>query len=224
MFSRRTRLAVGGGGGGLRGDCLTGLWLTWPLQFTDVGNAGACMRTSGFSNPAPGFVKGNFKLALTQLPGSPLRARSSVSSPAGPGCAKPLAAELGPRDMTAACVGSLSQGGWSLRSAAQSPDPSAGAGEARVRVKGGGINFADLMARMGLYPDAPKIPCVVGYEVSGVIDQVGAGVTAYKVGDRVIGVPKFGGYTDTLVVPRPNVLPMPERMSFEEGPASRSSI
>lgn len=99
----------------------------------------------------------------------------------------------------------------------ESPDPTAGNGEVRVRVKAAGINFADLMARMGLYPDAPKIPCVVGYEVAGVIDQVGAGVSAYKVGDRVIGVPKFGGYTDTLVVPEDNVLPMPERMTFEEG-------
>ena len=55
----------------------------------------------------------------------------------------------------------------------ESPDPDAGAGQVRIRVKAAGINFADLMARLGLYPDAPKIPCVVGYEVAGVIDQVG---------------------------------------------------
>lgn len=108
-------------------------------------------------------------------------------------------------------------GGPQVLQVRESPDPSAGSGEVRVRVKAAGINFADLMARMGLYPDAPKIPCVVGYEVAGVIDQVGAGVTAYKVGDRVIGVPKFGGYTDTLVVGESNVLPMPAQMSFEEG-------
>jgi NADPH:quinone reductase-like Zn-dependent oxidoreductase len=108
-------------------------------------------------------------------------------------------------------------GGPQVLQVRESPDPTAGNGEVRVRVKAAGINFADLMARMGLYPDAPKIPCVVGYEVAGVIDQVGAGITSYKVGDRVIGVPKFGGYTDTLVVPESNVLPMPPQMSFEEG-------
>src|SRR5439155_15427462 len=52
----------------------------------------------------------------------------------------------------------------------ESPDPDAAAGQVRIRVRAAGINFADLMARVGLYPDAPKIPCVVGYEVSGVVD------------------------------------------------------
>jgi hypothetical protein len=55
-------------------------------------------------------------------------------------------------------------------------DPEAGAGQVRVRVRASGINFADLLARVGLYPDAPKLPCVVGYEVSGTVDQIGAGV------------------------------------------------
>ena len=58
---------------------------------------------------------------------------------------------------------------------ARRPTPSRPTGQVRIRVKAAGINFADLMARVGLYPDAPKIPCVVGYEVSGVVDQVGAG-------------------------------------------------
>src|SRR4051812_11752619 len=81
----------------------------------------------------------------------------------------------------------------------EAPDPEPGEGEVRIRVKAAGINFADLMARVGLYPDAPKLPCVVGYEVSGIVDAVGRGVTR-AVGDRVFGMPRFGGYTDTLVV------------------------
>jgi NADPH:quinone reductase-like Zn-dependent oxidoreductase len=101
----------------------------------------------------------------------------------------------------------------------EAPDPEPKKGEVRVRVRAAGINFADLMARVGLYPDAPKIPCVVGYEVSGTIDRVGDGVTAIKVGSRVLGMPKFGGYTDTLVVAADNVFPMPEKMTFEEGAA-----
>lgn len=101
----------------------------------------------------------------------------------------------------------------------EAPDPEPGAGEARIRVRAAGINFADLMARVGLYPDAPKIPCVVGYEVSGVVDKVGDGVTNVKEGDRVLAMPKFGGYTDTLVLPSLQVFRMPEKMTFEEAAA-----
>ena len=101
----------------------------------------------------------------------------------------------------------------------ESPDPVAAAGELRVRVRAAGINFADLAARTGLYPDAPPLPCVVGYEVSGVVDQVGDGVTGFAAGDRVLAMPRFGGYTDTLVVPAAQAYRMPDAMSFEEGAA-----
>jgi len=101
----------------------------------------------------------------------------------------------------------------------EAPDPDPGDGEVRIRVKAAGINFADLMARVGLYPDAPKLPCVVGYEVSGVIDAVGKGVTRVAVGDRVFGMPKFGGYTDTLVLNEAQAFKMPAAMSFEEAAA-----
>ncbi len=101
----------------------------------------------------------------------------------------------------------------------QEPDPVAGPGEVRVRVRAVGVNFADLMSRLGLYPDAPPLPCVVGYEVAGVVDQVGEGVTRAEVGGRVIAMPKFGGYTDTLVVKEALVFRMPAVMPFEEGAA-----
>jgi NADPH:quinone reductase-like Zn-dependent oxidoreductase len=55
----------------------------------------------------------------------------------------------------------------------ESPDPSPAGGEIRIRVKASGINFADILARQGLYPDSPKIPCVVGYEVSGMPFRLG---------------------------------------------------
>jgi len=99
------------------------------------------------------------------------------------------------------------------------PDPDAGPGEVRIRVHAAGINFADLMARVGLYPDAPKLPCVVGYEVSGTVDQVGAGVTHCRPGDRVMAMPKFGGYTDTLVVNGEQVFRIPAAMTLEEAAA-----
>ncbi len=96
------------------------------------------------------------------------------------------------------------------------PDPEAAAGEVRIRVRAAGINFADLMARMGMYPDAPKMPCTVGYEASGVIDQVGDGAAGFAIGDRVFAMPHFGGHSDTLVLPTDQVFHMPAKMTFEE--------
>jgi NADPH:quinone reductase-like Zn-dependent oxidoreductase len=68
----------------------------------------------------------------------------------------------------------------------EAPDPEPKAGQVRVRVKASGINFADILARMGLYPDSPKLPAVVGYEVAGVVDGVGDGVERFRDGDRVV--------------------------------------
>ncbi len=101
----------------------------------------------------------------------------------------------------------------------EAPDPQASRGQVRLRVHASGINFADLMARVGLYPDAPKIPCVVGYEVSGVIDQVGEGVGGVREGERVLAMCHFGGYSDVVVLPSRQVFKMPEKMSFEEAAA-----
>jgi NADPH:quinone reductase-like Zn-dependent oxidoreductase len=101
----------------------------------------------------------------------------------------------------------------------EAADPEPGEGEVRIRVKAAGINFADLMARVGLYPDAPKLPCVVGYEVSGTIDRLGAGVKGFTEGERVFGMPKFGGYTDTLVLRAEQGFKLPTKMTFEEAAA-----
>jgi len=101
----------------------------------------------------------------------------------------------------------------------EAPDPVVQPGTVRIRVHAAGINFSDLLARQGLYPDAPKIPCTVGYEVAGVIDAVGSGVTSFGAGDRVIGSPKFGGQSELVVVPSGAVFPLPERWTFEQGAA-----
>ena len=97
----------------------------------------------------------------------------------------------------------------------EAPDPTPRAGELRIRVRASGINFSDLMARVGLYPDAPKLPCVIGYEVSGVVDALGEGTTGFEIGDRVIALCHFGGYSDVVTLPSAQALKMPERMSFE---------
>ena len=97
----------------------------------------------------------------------------------------------------------------------EAPDPTAGEGEVRVRVAAAGINFADIVARIGLYPDAPKLPAVVGYEVSGTVDQVAAGVEGFKEGDRVVALTRFGGYSDVVCVPVVQVVPIADSLSFE---------
>ena len=82
-----------------------------------------------------------------------------------------------------------------------------------------GINFADTLARVGLYPDAPKLPCVVGYEVAGEVESVGEGVKTRKVGDRVIAGTRFSGQAELVTVPAEQALPLPKKLSFEEGAA-----
>src|SRR6476659_9317347 len=94
------------------------------------------------------------------------------------------------------------------------PDPAVGAGEVRVAVKAAGINFADLMARSGVYPDAPPVPCVVGYEVAGEVESVGEGVESFKAGDRVAAGTRFGGYAELVSVPEGQVIALPETLSF----------
>lgn len=101
----------------------------------------------------------------------------------------------------------------------ESADPTPKAGEVRVRVRAAGLNFAEVMARKGLYPDAPKPPMVVGYEVAGLVDAVGEGVTKRKVGDRVAALVRFGGHADVVCMPEAQCFVIPESMPFEEGAA-----
>lgn len=101
----------------------------------------------------------------------------------------------------------------------ETPDPTPAAGQVRVRVRAAGLNFAEVMARQGLYPDAPKVPCVVGYEAAGVVDALGEGVTAPAVGTRVMALSRFGAHSDTLVVPAGQALPIPDDLGFEEAAA-----
>jgi NADPH:quinone reductase-like Zn-dependent oxidoreductase len=83
----------------------------------------------------------------------------------------------------------------------EAPDLTPGDGEIRIAVRAAGVNFADVLARLGLYPDAPKPPSVVGYEVAGVVDAVGPGVVDHRDGDHVLALTRFGGYADQVVVP-----------------------
>jgi NADPH:quinone reductase-like Zn-dependent oxidoreductase len=99
------------------------------------------------------------------------------------------------------------------------PDPTPGAGELLIDVRAAGLNFADVMARVGLYPDAPKPPCVMGYEVAGLVAALGPGVEGFEPGQRVIGPTRFNGFAEKVVVRASDVLPLPDGMSFEQGAA-----
>ena len=101
----------------------------------------------------------------------------------------------------------------------EAPDPTPGAGEVRIAVRAAGVNFADVMARLGLYPDAPPLPAVVGYEVAGVVDAVGASVTGFRTGDRVLALTRFGGYATSVVVPATQVFATPPQLTDIEAAA-----
>jgi NADPH:quinone reductase-like Zn-dependent oxidoreductase len=98
-------------------------------------------------------------------------------------------------------------------------DPVAGPGQVVVDVVACGVNFADTMARVGLYADAPKPPMVVGYEVAGTIAAVGEGVDAARAGERVMAGTQFGGYASRVAVPAADAIPLAEWLSFEQGAA-----
>ena len=110
-------------------------------------------------------------------------------------------------------------GGPDVLEVQERPDPPVGPGEIRIAVKAAGINFADLMARSGVYPDAPKPPSVIGYDIAGEVESVGEGVDSYAVGDRVLAGTRFGGYADLVTVGEGQALPLPDEFSFEQGAA-----
>lgn len=111
------------------------------------------------------------------------------------------------------------RGGPEVLQVREAPDPEPGAGEVRIRVAASGVNFADVLARMGLYPDAPPLPTVVGYEVAGVVDRVGEGVDGFREGDRVGALTRFGGYADVVCAPVMQVSRLPDALSFQKAAA-----
>jgi NADPH:quinone reductase-like Zn-dependent oxidoreductase len=111
------------------------------------------------------------------------------------------------------------RGGPEVLKVQERPDPPVGPGEVRIAVKAAGINFADTLARIGLYPDSPKVPCVVGYEAAGEVESVGDGVESFRPGDRVLAGTRFNGQAELVTVRENMVYELPEHLSFEEGAA-----
>lgn len=99
------------------------------------------------------------------------------------------------------------------------PTPEPRPGEVRLAVQAAGVNFADLVGRLGLYPDAPRIPYVPGYEIAGQVDALGPGVESLAPGQDVFALVRFGGYADCVCVPADQVLPRPAGMTVEQAAA-----
>lgn len=110
-------------------------------------------------------------------------------------------------------------GGPEVLNVQEAPDLTPAPGEVRIAVKAAGLNFADIMARLGLYQDAPKFPCTVGYEVAGVIDALSPTVDPSWLGKEVIALTRFKGQADQVVVPLQQIFEKPATLSFEQAAA-----
>lgn len=104
-------------------------------------------------------------------------------------------------------------GGPEVLRVVELPSPTLGSDQIRIRVRAAGVNFADLMMRMGLYPEAPKPPFVPGYEVAGEVTETGPEAKTFKVGDRVLAATHFAGYATEAVVPEASALPTPATLT-----------
>ncbi|SHF71578.1 NADPH:quinone reductase [Fodinibius roseus] len=107
-------------------------------------------------------------------------------------------------------------GGYEVLEVQEKADLMAKPGELVIDVKASGLNFADILARKGQYPDAPPKPCVVGYEVAGTVSSVGEDVDEGLLGEEVFAMTKFGGHAEQVAVAPSQVFPKPKFLSFEE--------
>jgi NADPH2:quinone reductase len=97
------------------------------------------------------------------------------------------------------------------------PDPPVGAGQLGIEVRAAGCNFFDILLVQGRYQVKPPFPFVPGGEIAGLVREVGPGVTAFDVGDRVLAAVPMGGYAERASIPAALAQRMPDAMSFEEG-------
>src|SRR2546425_8904642 len=110
-------------------------------------------------------------------------------------------------------------GGVEVLKVEEAHDPQPAKGQVVIRVKAAGLNFADILARQGLYPDGPKKPCVMGYEVAGVVESVGEEVDQSLLGKSVVAMTRFQGQSELVAVQSTQLFEKPDSLSFEQGAA-----
>lgn len=97
---------------------------------------------------------------------------------------------------------------------AEQPDLQPKAGQVLVDVEAFGLNYADIVARKGMYKETPPLPTVIGYEAAGTIRAIGEGVTGLQPGMRVACFTRFGGYATQVLAPAAGVVPIAEGMDI----------
>ena len=100
-------------------------------------------------------------------------------------------------------------GGPEVLTLREAPTPSPTQGTLLVEVRAAGVNYADIMARSGVYPRVPKAPFPLGFEVAGVVKGIGKGVEGFKEGDSVAAITQGGGYATHAVIPAMTAIPLP---------------
>ena len=91
--------------------------------------------------------------------------------------------------------------------------------QVRIKVHYAGINFAEIMARMKLYPGGPKPGSVLGGEVSGIIDKIGKNVKELNIGEKVMGLSLSGSYSSHVCIDKNSIIPLPENFELDEAAA-----
>lgn len=110
-------------------------------------------------------------------------------------------------------------GGYKGVKILKKPEPQLQAGEVLIRVKACGLNFQDLMVRLGAIDSPPKTPCIMGFECAGEIEAIGEEVENLKVGDRVVALPEFRAWAELVAVSEKYVYKIPEAMSYSDAAA-----
>lgn len=107
---------------------------------------------------------------------------------------------------------------------AERPDPVAGPGQIRIRVRAAGVNRPDLLQRQGRYPAPPGASDILGLEVAGEVDRVGDGAARWAIGDRVCALLGGGGYAGYAVVDARHALPVPDGLDLVQAAALPETV
>ena len=98
----------------------------------------------------------------------------------------------------------------------ETPMPVPNPGQVLIKVEGFGLNFADVMARKGMYKEAPSTPSLIGYDVCGTVERIGSNVTDVAEGDRVTALTRFGGYAEYALTDARAVAKIPDHINIAE--------
>lgn len=122
-----------------------------------------------------------------------------------------------PKEMRAVVLTGF--GGFKNVKILKKPEPAPQTGEVLIRVKACGLNFQDLMVRLGAIDSPPKTPTILGFECAGEVEAVGEEVEGFKVGDRVVALPEFRAWSELVAVPTKYVYHIPDEMTFQDAAA-----